>query len=154
MIAYMLSKMMRVVIDTNIVVSALMNPSNAPRHVLRMCLNQELKPLIGSVLFAEYNDVMARDELFRKCPVSRSDRDALLDALFRVAEWVKVHFLWRPNLGDEADNHLTELAVSGGAAVIISANKHDLVFGELLFPNLKIQTAGEFLDARSQPWPR
>jgi predicted nucleic acid-binding protein len=87
-------------------------------------------------------------------PVPRNDRDGLLDALFSVAEWVTIHFLWRPNLRDEADNHLIELAVAGGAAVIVSANKRDLNFGELLFPGLKIQTAGEFLDERSQPWPR
>jgi putative PIN family toxin of toxin-antitoxin system len=145
---------MRVVIDTNIIVSALMNPSNAPRHVLRMCLNREITPLIGSALFMEYRDVMARDSLFETCPVQRNDRDALLDALFSVAEWVKIHFLWRPNLRDEADNHLIELAIAGGAEVIVSANKRDLAFGELLFPGLKVQTAGEFLDERSQPWPR
>jgi hypothetical protein len=43
-----------------------------------------------------------------------------------------------------------ELAVAGGAEVIISANKRDLNFGELLFPNLRVQTAGEFLNERSQ----
>jgi putative PIN family toxin of toxin-antitoxin system len=154
MIAYTLSCNMRVVVDTNIVVSALMNPSNAPRQVLRMCLNREIKPLIASALFAEYRDVLAREDLFRNCPVGRDDRDALLDALCSVAEWVNIHFLWRPNLRDEADNHLIELAVAGGAEVIVSANKRDLNFGELLFPGLRIQTAGEFLDDRSKPWPR
>jgi uncharacterized protein len=145
---------MRIVIDTNVIVSALMNPSNAPRQVLRLCLKGELKLLVGSALFTEYRDVMARDDIFKNCPVSREDRDMLLDALFSVAEWVKIHFLWRPNLHDEADNHLIELAVAGAAEVIVSANKRDLVFGELLFPTLKIRTAGEFLDERSQPWPR
>jgi putative PIN family toxin of toxin-antitoxin system len=145
---------MRVVVDTNIVVSALMNPSTAPRQVLRMCLNSEIKPLIGSALFAEYTDVMAREVLFKDCPVSRYDRDILLDALFSVSEWVKVHFLWRPNLRDEADNHLIELAVAGGAEVIISANKRDFNFGQLIFPNLKIRTAQEFIDERKQLWPR
>ncbi|MGL4637030.1 MAG: putative toxin-antitoxin system toxin component, PIN family [Beijerinckiaceae bacterium] len=140
---------MRVVVDTNIIVSALMSPSTAPRQVLRLCLTKKLKPLIGSALFAEYNDVMARDVLFAKCPVQREERDALLDALFSVTEWVKVHFLWRPNLRDEADNHLIELAVAGGAEIIISANKRDLDFGELLFPDLRIMTAGEFLNERS-----
>jgi uncharacterized protein len=145
---------MRVVVDTNILVSALMNPLNAPRQVLKMCLNREIKPLIGSALFTEYRDVMARDGLFRNCPVASQDRAVLLDALCSCAEWVKVHFLWRPNLRDEADNHLIELAVAGGAQAIISANKRDLNLGELLFPGLKVQTAGEFLEDRSQPWPR
>ena len=29
--------------------------------------------------------------------------------------WVRVYYLWRPNLPDEADNHLVELAVAGNA---------------------------------------
>jgi predicted nucleic acid-binding protein len=57
-------------------------------------------------------------------------------------------------LRDEADNHLIELAVNGGAEMIISANKPDLNSDELLFPGLKVQTAGEFLHERSQLWPR
>jgi putative PIN family toxin of toxin-antitoxin system len=145
---------MRVVIDTNIIVSALMNPSNAPRQIVRMCLNREIRPLIGSALYTEYRDVIARDDLFQNCLVLSDDRDAFLDALFSVAEWVKVHFLWRPNLRDESDNHLIELAVAGGAEAIISANKRDLNFGELLFPGIRVRTAGEFLEERSQAWPR
>lgn len=145
---------MRVVIDTNIIVSALMNPLNAPRQILRMCLNREIKPLIGSALFSEYRDVMARDALFQNCLIQRDEREALLDAFFSVGEWISIHFLWRPNLRDEADNHLIELAIAGGAEVIVSANKRDLNFGELLFPNLRILTAGEFLTEWSPPWPR
>ncbi len=145
---------MRVVIDTNIIVSALMNPLNDPRQVLAMCLNREIKPLVGSALFTEYRDVIARDDLFRGCSILRDEREDLLDALFSVSEWVKIHFLWRPNLRDESDNHLIELAVAGGAQVIVSANKRDLNFGELLFPSISVRTAGEFLAERSQLWPR
>jgi len=37
----------------------------------------------------------------------------------------RIYFLWRPNLRDEADNHLVELAVAGGAQAVVTRNKRD-----------------------------
>jgi uncharacterized protein len=76
----------RVVVDTILIFSDLVIPSSALCQVLRLCLGLKIKPLIGSALFIEYRDVMARDELFKNCPVLPSDRDALLNAPFSVAE--------------------------------------------------------------------
>jgi putative PIN family toxin of toxin-antitoxin system len=144
----------RIVVDTNILVSAMMNPANAPREVLRKCLNREVRPLIGAALFSEYRDVLGRQPLFAGCELTSGERGELLAALLSVCEWVSIHFLWRPNLRDEGDNHVIELAVAGGADVIVSANKRDLAMGELLFPQIRIKTAGEFLNDWRQPWPR
>ncbi len=145
---------MRIVVDTNVLVSALMNPAAAPREVLRMCLNREVQALVGVALFSEYRDVLDRELLFADCELTGVERNELLAALLSVCEWISIHFLWRPNLRDEADNHLIELAVAGGADVIVSANKRDLAVGELLFPQIRIRTAGEFLEDRRRSWPR
>jgi predicted nucleic acid-binding protein len=48
-------------------------------------------------------------------------------------------------LRDEADNHLVELAVAGGAAAIVTHNVRDLKNGALLFPSVRIVTPAEFL---------
>ncbi len=37
----------------------------------------------------------------------------------RVKQWVTIYYGWRPNLPDEADDHLVELALAGGAAGIV-----------------------------------
>jgi predicted nucleic acid-binding protein len=58
---------------------------------------------------------------------------------------VKVYFLWRPNLPDEGDNHLVELAIAGGADTIVTNNVRDVRRGELSFPDLQILTPAEFL---------
>ena len=73
---------------------------------------------------------------------------SLVDALMSVSNWMPVYFLWRPNLADEGDNHVLELAVAGGAEVIITANKRDFRRSNLLFPLVRIEIAGEFLERR------
>jgi predicted nucleic acid-binding protein len=73
------------------------------------------------------------------------ERQELFDAFLSVAEWVQVHFGWRPNLRDEGDNHLIQLAVAAGASVIVTHNISDLKSGELLFPSIEVLTPGELL---------
>jgi predicted nucleic acid-binding protein len=100
---------------------------------------------VGQALFAEYEDLMARSDLFLKSPLSENERDELLNAFLSVAEWIPIFFLWRPNLRDEADNHLIELAVAGAATQLITHNPRDLKNGELKFPPLQIMTPAQFL---------
>jgi putative PIN family toxin of toxin-antitoxin system len=138
----------RIVIDTNIFVSALLNRNGAPREVLRLALRREVQPVFSAALFTEYEDVLARESLFARCPLDAAERGALFDALLSVSEWVRIHFLWRPNLPDEADNHVIELAVASAAIAVITANLADFKRAELLFPGLTICDAGTYLKER------
>ncbi|MDZ8054893.1 MAG: PIN domain-containing protein [Aulosira sp. ZfuCHP01] len=56
-----------------------------------------------------------------------------------------IYYLWRPNLKDEADNHLIELAVAGNAQIIATHNVKDFQNSELLFPNLSILKPEEII---------
>lgn len=78
-------------------------------------MNGDAEPLIGNALFLEYEDVLSRDRLFEGAGINAEERSALLDAVLSVCRWTNVAFLWRPNLPDEADNHLIELAVAGSS---------------------------------------
>ena len=146
-----LSKIMtiRIVVDTSVFIAAILSPSGENRDVLRECLKGKAKPLMGAALFHEYEDLLGRSELMAKSPLSASDRQTLFDAFLSVAEWMKVYFLWRPNLPDEADNHLIELALAGSAETIVTNNLRDLQGGELRFPGLKIQSPRQFLQSNS-----
>lgn len=126
---------MKVVLDTNIIVSALMSPDNACREVLRMAFDGRLRPLIGNALYAEYESVLARDYLFQGCPFDADKRNMFLDDVLSVCSWVEIHYLWRPNLRDEGDNHVLELALSGGAEVVITQNLKDFRAGDLQMMN-------------------
>jgi uncharacterized protein len=105
-----------------------------------------MTPLMGNALFSEFEDVCSRDALFDERLISREDRNVLLDAFFASCTWVPIYFLWRPNLRDEADNHVMELAIAGGAETIITANKKDFRNSELSFPHIEICNAVEYLN--------
>jgi putative PIN family toxin of toxin-antitoxin system len=136
----------RVVIDTNILVSACLgNMGSSHREVLRMCLKRQIQPIVGVALFCEYEDLFLRSALMDKSSLNKQERRDLLDSFLSVCDWIKIYYLWRPNLPDEADNHLVELAIAGGASCIITQNLKDLNQGQLHFPNLKILSPQQFL---------
>lgn len=137
----------RVVIDTNVLVGALLGADNgANREVLRRCLQGTAHPVVGVALFHEYEDLFARTETLSRSPLAPGEREELFMAFLSVCEWVRVFFLWRPNLADEGDNHLVEIAVAGGASFIITQNTSDLRSGELRFPGIRVVTPAEFLN--------
>lgn len=135
---------MRAVIDTNIFLGACLGQGPANK-VVAACLRGCCTPLMGAALLAEYEDVMAREPLFIRCRLSPQEREDLLDTFLTVCEWTRIYYLWRPNLPDEADNHLIELAVAGAADVLITLNLRDLQRTELRFPGLRVLSPSDFL---------
>ena len=135
---------MRVVIDTNVFVGACMGVG-ASNAVVRACLEHRLVPLMGVALLTEFEATLSRDELFATSRLDAAERSVLLDTFLALCEWTRVYFLWRPNLKDESDNHLIELAVAGDADVVVTRNLRDLRGAELRFAPLRILSPEDFL---------
>ncbi len=127
-----------VVIDTSILISSLIGPQGPSREILRKCLLGEYSPLISNALFLEYEDVSQRKRVLNKCPLTSDEIRELLNAFYSVCSWIPIYYLWRPNLTDEGDNFLIELALAGNATHIITNNIADLINAELNFPHLNI----------------
>ncbi|MDB9374874.1 putative toxin-antitoxin system toxin component, PIN family [Nodularia sphaerocarpa] len=128
----------KIVVDTSVFISALISSQGSSRELIRRCLKGEYQPLMGNALFSEYESVIQRAEIIAKCPLTSEEISALLASLISVSKWIYIYYLWRPNLKDEADNHLIELAVAGNAQIIATNNVKDFHNAELLFPNLSI----------------
>jgi predicted nucleic acid-binding protein len=82
---------LRIVLDTNVFVSALLGPRGASRVSLRACLSGRYQPLMGTTLFLEYKVVMDRETLFTTCHLTKEERETLLDAFLSVCHWQKVY---------------------------------------------------------------
>ena len=64
----------------------------------------------------------------------------------RLVCWVTLYYGWHPNLPDEADNHLIELAMAGRAAAIITHKVREIRRGELLLNGLQVLTPRKYLE--------
>jgi putative PIN family toxin of toxin-antitoxin system len=135
---------MRIVVDTNVLVGACMG-TGAPAAVVEACICGKGLPIVGNALLSEYEDVLSRETLFDGYRLTKAERFELLDIFLARCQWSMVYFTWRPNLRDEADNHLVELAVAGGADAIVTRNLRDLGRMELRFPQLKVLGPEDFL---------
>jgi putative PIN family toxin of toxin-antitoxin system len=139
--------MVMVVLDTNVLVAALLRGGGPARAVLRACLRSQYQPVLGPALLAEYEDVLGRSELFVDSVLTAKEREQVFDGLMSRCRWVEVFYAWRPNLPDEADNHLIELAVAAQVDAIVTRNLRDVAHGELKFPSLRILTPEQCLEA-------
>lgn len=132
------------VIDTNIFVGACLG-QGAARHVVTACLRGQVTVLMGAALLAEYEDVIARTDVFQNCRLNIAERNELLDIFLATCLWTRIYYAWRPNLPDEADNHLVELAVASGASFIVTRNLRDVARMELRFPQIRVVSPEDFL---------
>jgi len=133
-----------IVIDTSVFVAGLRSAGGASREVLRRALMGVYQPLFGNALWLEYEDLLGR-------PVwgdgtTQTERHQVLAALARKGRWITIYYGWRPNLPDEGDNHLIELAMAGSARAIVTHNVKDVRRGELLFNELRVLTPSECLE--------
>jgi putative PIN family toxin of toxin-antitoxin system len=135
----------KIVIDTSVFISALIGQAGMSRELIRRCLKGEYTPLMGNALFCEYESVMNRPDVMRRCPLTEAEIMRFVAALMSVSEWVTIYYLWRPNLRDEGDNHLIELAIAGNASIIATKNVRDFKNTNLLFPGLSILKPEEII---------
>jgi len=95
---------------------AFTSAEGASRQVLRRVLNGDAEALISLPLFAEYEAVLGRPETQRRSPLTAMEQTQLLDAFLSRTRLIEVYYRWRPNLPDEGDNHVLELAVAASDA--------------------------------------
>lgn len=90
--------------------------------------------------------MLSRADLFSTSVLDRQERETVFDAFLGGCRWVEVFYASRPNLPDEADDHLIELAVAAQADAIVTRHVRDVARGELKFPSLRVLTPEQCLE--------
>jgi putative PIN family toxin of toxin-antitoxin system len=121
-----LSRGVRVVLDTNIVVAGTRSDQGASFQLLLATLERRLTLLLSVPLCLEYEAVLTRRTHLRATGAAATEVRRLIDALVAVAEPVEIRFLWRPGLRDPDDAKVLEAAVNGRADWLVTFNVADL----------------------------
>lgn len=116
-------------LDTDVVVAAMRSPTGASAAILRAARRGKLSLLLSVALALEYEAVCRQAEHRLASGLRDQEVETFVTAVIAMAEPVKIHFLWRPQLRDAGDEMVLETAVNGGADALITFNVRD--YGEV-----------------------
>lgn len=115
--------MPNVVLDTNVIVTALRSRRGASSKLISLAGTGLFDLHISVPLVLEYEEVLMRQS--EQLDVSPQDVMNLVDSVCTLAIPHEIHFLWRPQLPDPDDEFILDLAVAAQCSHIITYNKRD-----------------------------
>ena len=133
--------MIRVVLDTNIIVSALLQPLGPPAQVFFLAINGSIQLCISGNVYAEYEEVIRRPRL-------RRDENVITSTLLTIREkavWVRPTESIRV-CTDPDDDIFLECAQAARATYLVTGNIRDF---PVCWLDTRIVTARFLLDIMS-----
>jgi putative PIN family toxin of toxin-antitoxin system len=134
-------KPFQILIDTNVLLSALRSQLGASFLLLSLIEDSRFQTNISVALAFEYEDVLKRPEF--NLSLTHQEIDDVLDFLCQNANLREIFYLWRPTLRDPKDDFVLELAVESNCDYIVTFNTKD--FAEAEGFGIKAVRPNEFL---------
>lgn len=122
---------MRLVLDTDVVLSGLRSTVGTSRVLLQAIEVEVVKPLVSVAAVIEYEAVLKRAENLTATGLDADDVDRFLDALIARADHVATWFRRRPSIHDPDDELFVELSVNGRAEAIVTFNRRDFAASDV-----------------------
>lgn len=118
--------MLRVVIDTDVLLSAFISPEGASRQLVLDALEGKFALLLSTALLMEYESVLRRPAHLARAKATGAEVSEILDALLGICVPVAFDYKWRPT-GAHADDELViETAINGHADALATFNLRDM----------------------------
>lgn len=113
----------RLVVDTNVWVSALLNKEGAPSHILRLYIAGEVEIITCVALLEELRDVLTRPIFAQEYGITQQDVETYIELIHQEATIVTPV---GESFGckDPDDDIVIETAIIGNADVIVSGDAH------------------------------
>jgi len=136
----------RVVLDTNLIVSAFISPTGTPSQLLDICVQGRVILLTSIELLEEVEDVLHRDYIKERYDISEQRIREFLTDLRSATEPVIPRADLPLHSRDPKDDKLLTLALGGSADYLITGDQDLLVLhGNPALGNVHIITAAAFL---------
>ncbi|MCI0444283.1 putative toxin-antitoxin system toxin component, PIN family [bacterium] len=135
-----MTRIPRIVIDTNVFLSALKSSKGASFQLLFLIGEGRFETSVSVPLVLEYEHAALKSADLK---ISAQEIDDIIDYICKVSHRHKVFYLWRPFLKDPNDDFVLELAVGSQSDFIITFNKVDFRGVEKF--GIRVATPKEFL---------
>ncbi len=134
---------MRVVLDANIVISALISSKGYPARIVDAWLRGHLDVLISPPIIDEILRVTAYQRIQKKYPMVKERRLEFVELLSEQGILVEPEERLHVVEEDESDNRYVECAAAGSAQYIVSGDEHLLRVGN--YRGIEIITPAAFV---------
>ena len=139
--------MIRIVLDTNVLVSAILNPRGKPALILNLALKGMVELVISRAIIQELHKVLNYPKLIKllkKNGVTTKEVESVIDNLDTIGEITKGELVLNVIKNDPTDNIILACAVEGRADFIISGDVHLLSLNK--FQEIEFVDPATFLD--------
>lgn len=120
-----IGNIMRIVLDTNVLVAGLASRSGASHQLLLRIFSEQVRLLVSVPLFLEYEATLKRQDVCLLHRLDHEDVEVFLNTLILHSDPVDLHFLWHPQLDDAKDEMVLETALNGQADALVTFNLVD-----------------------------
>lgn len=134
--------MQKLILDTNVIVSALISSSIPTKILYELVLTQKVAICLSEEVLAEYVEVLNRDK-FSKFANFKTKAEVVLNRLREIATFYQTDRRMEV-LTDTSDNKFLELAAVSAADYLTTGNTLDFTITE--FEYTKILTPREYWD--------
>jgi putative PIN family toxin of toxin-antitoxin system len=136
--------MIRVVLDTDVLLSAFLSSAGASRQLLLDALDGKFSLLLSTPLLLEYEAVLRRPPHLERARATDAEVMEILDALAGICVPVVFDYNWRPTGAHADDELVVETAINGHADALATFNLKDMKAAGALF-GFRAQRPGPLL---------
>ncbi len=116
--------MYRIVIDTNVFISALMSSRGASYQLLKRTGQGLFEIAVSIPLIVEYEAVALRHQ-GTLISLSEAEIGDVIDYLCSIAHRQTIYYRWRPTLKDKQDDMVLELGANADCDFVVTYNLRD-----------------------------
>jgi putative PIN family toxin of toxin-antitoxin system len=144
---------MRVILDTNVLVSAFISRTGNSARVLDVALTlEDVQLVLSEQIIREFVRVMSRDEILVRFDNTLTDVEELARLLRKTSQMIEVRSEFKAVKEDPADNTILNAAYDGKCDFVVSGDHHLLDIKK--FKGIRILSPRQMLDLLSRRYGR
>ena len=136
--------MLKIVLDTNVLVSALINPHGKPAQIINYVFENKTRLFTSLSIIEELERVLSYPKLMKRHGLEKEELKEFISDLLSIMPLIEEEKTVEAILDDPSDNKYLSCALNAKADFIVSGDVHLLSLGE--YEGIKIVTPAQFLE--------